>query len=368
MRIAEAEVISYALPLKEPYVTVRGTLVEREMVLLRVRTDEGVVGLGEAVPLSLRGGETLSRVRRSLLRVARRLARLDVAAMTEAEPLDAAIDAVIDVTAGRRLPAPAKAAVETAIFDLAGRISGTPLWRMLRGEAAPPLRCNATLAAGSPLELAAEAVRWRERGFETFKLKLGIGDDAKRARAVRDAIGPDARLRVDANGAWSTDRAVAVLDEIEPLVIELVEQPTATLREMAGVAAATEIPIAADESVTSAKDATRALEAGACSLATVKLSKVGGIGPAGAIGAELPIYLSSSLDGPVGIAAAAHAAHALYRGRQDPGLAHGLATQELFGDTIASAQCEVRDGLLHLPDGPGLGVEIDERALERHRL
>jgi muconate cycloisomerase len=137
---------------------------------------------------------------------------------------------------------------------------------------------------------------------------------------------------------------------------------------MAGVAAATEIPIAADESVTSAKDATRALEAGACSLATVKLSKVGGIGPAGAIGAELPIYLSSSLDGPVGIAAAAHAAHALYRGRQDPGLAHGLATQELFGDTIASAQCEVRDGLLHLPDGPGLGVEIDERALERHRL
>jgi hypothetical protein len=84
--------------------------------------------------------------------------------------------------------------------------------------------------------------------------------------------------------------------------------------------------------------------------------------------AELPIYLSSSLDGPVGIAAAAHAAHALYRGRQDPGLAHGLATQELFGDTIASAQCEVRDGLLHLPDGPGLGVEIDERALERHRL
>ena len=100
----------------------------------------------------------------------------------------------------------------------------------------------------------------------------------------------------------------------------------------------------------------------------MKLSKVGGIGPAGAIGAELPIYLSSSLDGPVGIAAAAHAAQALYRGREDPGLAHGLATQELFGDTIASAQCEVRDGLLHLPDGPGLGVEIDEQALEGHRI
>ena len=100
----------------------------------------------------------------------------------------------------------------------------------------------------------------------------------------------------------------------------------------------------------------------------MKLAKVGGIGPAGAIGAQLPTYLSSSLDGPVGIAAAAHAAQALYRDRDDPGLAHGLATQELFGGTIASVECEVRDGLLHLPEGPGLGVEIDERALERHRL
>jgi muconate cycloisomerase len=100
----------------------------------------------------------------------------------------------------------------------------------------------------------------------------------------------------------------------------------------------------------------------------VKLSKVGGIGPAATIAAEVPVYLSSALDGPVGIAAAAHAAQALYRDHEDPGLAHGLATQELFAGTIASAECELREGLLRLPDGPGLGVEIDEEALERHRL
>ena len=243
-----------------------------------------------------------------------------------------------------------------------------PLWQMLRGETAAPLRCNATLAAGSPRELATEAGRWRERGFETFKLKLGFGDDVERVRALRDAVGSDVRMRVDANGAWSTDRALAVLDEIAPLEIELAEQPTATLREMAAVAAATSIPIAADESVRSATEARRAVESDACRLATVKLAKVGGIGPAGAIGAELPVYLSSSLDGPVGIAAAAHAAQALYRGREDPGVAHGLATQELFADTIAPVQCQVRAGLLHLPEGPGLGVEIDEPALERHLL
>jgi L-Ala-D/L-Glu epimerase len=368
MRIAEVEIVPYALPFERPYVTSRGTLERREMILLRLRTEAGILGLGEAVPLSLRGGDTARRVERSLARVARRLARLDVAAMADEQPLAAAVDAVIHVTAGRRLPAPAKAAVEMALFDLAGRISRTPLWQMLRAETWAPLRCNATLAADSPHRLTAEAAAWRESGFETFKLKLGIGDDGERARAVREAVGPDAHLRVDANGAWSTDQAVAVLDEIDPLGIELVEQPTATVREMAAVARATAIPVAADESVTSAKEAEKAVRAGACRLATVKLSKVGGIGTAAGIAAELPVYLSSSLDGPVGIAAAAHAAQALYRDRDDPGLAHGLATQELFGGTIASVECEVREGFLHLPEGPGLGVQLDERALERHRL
>jgi L-Ala-D/L-Glu epimerase len=368
MRVAAVEVIPYALPFERPYVSARGTLERRELVLLRLRTEAGVVGLGEAVPLSLRGGATLQRVERSLARLAKRLGRLDVAAMASERSLGPAVDALINVAAGRRLPAPAKAALETALFDLAGRISGTPLWQMLRGETSAPVRCNATLTADSPRELASQAVAWRERGFETFKLKLGIGEDGERARAVRDAVGPEARLRVDANGAWSTDQAVAVLGELEPLGVELVEQPTPTLREMATVAAATPIPIAADESVTSAKEAARAVRAGACRLATVKLSKVGGIGPAASIAAELPVYLSSALDGPVGIAAAAHAAQALYRDREDPGLAHGLATQRLFADTIASVECELRQGFLHLPDGPGLGVEIDDQALERHRL
>ena len=368
MKIAAVEVIPYALPFERPYVTASGTLERREMVLLRIRTEAGIVGLGEGVPLSLRGGDTLHRIERSLVRLTRRLARLDVALMASEQPLAAAVDAMIHVAAGRRLAAPAKAAVETALFDLAGRISGTPLWRMLRGETSAPVRCNATLAAGPPHELAADASAWRERGFATFKVKLGLGDDAERARAVREAIGPDARLRVDANGAWSAHQAVAVLGELEPLGIELAEQPTATVREMAAVAAATPIPIAADESVTTAKEAEKAVRAGACRLATVKLSKVGGIGPAAGIAAELPVYLSSALDGPVGIAAAAHAAQALYRDHEDPGLAHGLATQELFAGTIASVACELREGFLHLPEGPGLGVEIDEQALERHRL
>ena len=150
--------------------------------------------------------------------------------------------------------------------------------------------------------------------------------------------------------------------------IELAEQPAADLEDLAVVRNQTAVPIAADESVASHHDARRAVDLGACQLATVKLAKVGGIEDARAITRELPVYLSSALDGPVGIAAAAHLAQVLDRAAPWGGLAHGLATQLLFGETIGRTACEIREGRLHLPPGPGLGVEIDEAALERCRI
>jgi L-Ala-D/L-Glu epimerase len=368
VRIERFEAIPYALPFREPYVTARGTLERREMMLIRVHTDEGVIGLGDAVPLSLRHGATLGAIEGALPRTERRLRKADISDFAGDEPLVAAIDTFIHAAAGRRLPPPAAAAVEMALFDLAGRVSGEPLWRLFGVEAPQPVTCNATLVAGDPADVAAEANRWAERGFGSFKLKLGTGADLEQVAAVREAVGPDARIRVDANGTWSTGDAIAILERLAPLDVELAEQPVESLREMARVAAASSIPIAADESVSTAKEARKAVGARACELATVKLAKVGGIGRGAGIAAELPVYLSSALDGPLGIAAAGHAAQALYRDRVDPGLAHGLATQLLFSDTVAMHESEVRDGALHLPEGPGLGVEIDEAALERHRF
>ena len=368
MKIADVETIPFAIPFAEPYATARGTLERREMALFRVRTDEGVEGLGEAVPLTLRGGADLGKVVRQLRRVGHRLSGTDVSEMEGEHPLAAAIDFVISHVAGRRLAPPARAAVEQALFDLAGRISEQPLWRLLGADAGEPVPCNATLAGGPPDHVARLAETWTARGFESLKLKLGVGDDLRQVEAVRSAVGPDARIRVDANGSWTTDEATELLRQIEPLGIELVEQPTDSLRSMAAVARDTAIPIAADESVSSSKEAARAARAGACQLATVKLAKVGGIGPSGGIARELPSYLSSALDGPIGIAAAGHLAQALYRGRPDPGLAHGLATQLLFAESVAARECEVRDGRLVLPDGPGIGVELDDSALQAARL
>ncbi len=193
--------------------------------------------------------------------------------------------------------------------------------------------------------MAEDAIRWAAEGFSTFKLKLGAGDDVGQVRAVREAVGPDARIRVDANATWDVATAKQTLAALEPLDVELVEQPVATLEEAIEVASATSIPIAGDESVGSRADAERAVAMGACGLAGLKLSKVGGPEAAIEIAEVLPSFVSSALDGPVGIAAAAQVAQTLREaaGAEDPGLAHGLATQRLFASTIASVQCELRE-------------------------
>jgi len=352
VRIASVEVIPYALPFREPYVTARGRLDRREMVLLRLRSEDGLTGLGEAVPLSMRGGATLARVVGEL-ELLGELSELDEAGLT---------GGVAD------LSPPARCAALTALMDLRGRRAAAE--GHSTSSEAQAIRCNATLVAGTPAAVAGEALRWAVEGFSTFKLKLGAGDDVGQARAVREALGPEARIRVDANAAWDVAVAKRTLGELEALDVELAEQPVATLEEAAEVAAATSIPIAGDESVESRADAEQASSLGACALAGVKLSKVGGPEEAIAIAEVLPSYISSALDGPVGIAAAAQVAQTLREGAPAGGLdlAHGLATQRLFASTVASVECELRDGMLHPPAGPGLGVEIDERALDAHRL
>jgi L-alanine-DL-glutamate epimerase-like enolase superfamily enzyme len=355
VRLSSVEVIPYALPFKEPYVTARGVLERREMVLLRVRDGDGVVGLGEAVPLSLRGGVGLTEVVREL-------------------------EAWAERQVDEGLSAPSRCAVATARMDLLGRRAADQGGG--EDEAVP---CNATLVAGAPDEVAAQAEGWATDGFGTFKLKLGSesvksgvqryfsqtrGTDVGQVRAVREALGPGVRIRVDANEAWDLETATRTLSELEPYGIELAEQPVAGLEAMAELAASTSIPLAADESVTTLEEAERAAAMGACAYTGIKLSKVGGPEAALAIADVLPAFITSALDGPVGIAAGAQVARSIAETTHPERLhlAHGLATQRLFAETIAAVECELRDGMLHLPPGPGLGVEIDEEALRAHRI
>ncbi|MFT3862793.1 MAG: mandelate racemase/muconate lactonizing enzyme family protein [Solirubrobacterales bacterium] len=333
------EVIPYALPFREPYVTARGTLTRREMVLLRVRDDDGLEGLGEAVPLSLRGGVTIETVVRELEEWGR-------------EAIDPS-----------SLSLPARCAVSTAMLDLAEKREGS-------GIEPVPVTCNATLVTGAPAAVAAEAERWAADGFGTFKLKVGAGDDVAQVEAVRKALGSKARIRLDANAAWSLEEATEILTAVEPLDIELVEQPVATIAEAAELARRVSIPLAGDESIVTAADAEESRREGGFGITGVKLSKVGGIAAGREIAALLRTYVASALDGPVGIAIGRRLAAEVDAARPAgvPPLAHGLATRRLFAATIAASECELEGDLLREAPGPGLGIVIDEDSLEHHRL
>ncbi len=364
MRIASVEVVPYALPFREPYVTATGTLEQREMVLLRLRDEEGLIGLGEAVPLSLRGGTGLRRVVQELQDLGER-DTLDEASLRGDAPA---------------LSAPARCAALTALLDLRGKRAAAE--GGVSAGPSPPVRCNATLTAGDPAAVVSAAECWAADGFSTFKLKLGAetaktrveqgflrSRDVELVRRVREALGSRARIRVDVNGAWDVETAKRTLAELEPYEIELAEQPVATLEEAMEVARSTSIPLAGDESIESRDDAERAVAMEACRMTGIKLSKVGGPEAAIEIAEVLPAYLSSALDGPVGIAAAAQVATTLGVAPDGgPDLAHGLATQRLFASTIASVECRLEGDVLHLPARPGLGVEIDETAFDAHRL
>lgn len=269
-------------------------------------------------------------------------------------------------------PAAARAAaLDMATLDLQGRAANLPVWRLLGAATAVPVPVNATIGAEPPSVAATLAEAAAVAGYRTIKVKvgigagdddgvgvdvgigIGIGDDVARVAAVRAAVGPSVAIRLDANGAWSVADAVEHLRALAVFEIELCEEPVHGAAALATVAAALPaLAIAADESA--AELLAAGPLAGSRSVVRAVCLKVarGGItalvrdaARARALGLE--VYLASTLDGPIGIAAALHAAAVI-----TPDRACGLATLDRFDREPPFAP---HDGVMVPPDGPGLG-------------
>jgi o-succinylbenzoate synthase len=359
VRLEAIEVIPYSLPFREPYVTARGELHERKLILVRIR-GEGLEGWGETAALSLRGGIDIAQI-------ATEIRDRCWPGLLEGEVDPKRIWSAIARCRNRGASAAAVAAVDIALHDLAGQALGEPVWRLLGADEAAPVVCNATLPAANPSATRQMLEGWRAEGFRTYKLKVGLPGDVTQVATVRQALGEEVDIRVDANGAWSVDDAADHLEALTKHRIELAEQPVGTFEQMVDLRRRVEVRVAADESLVSPFDARRAKELDACDVAAVKVAKVGGLGAALEIAETMPAYISSALEGPVGITAAAHAAAALrYRGG-DAGVAHGLATERLFSETVGRGAVTEQDKLL-LDDRAGLGIELDEAALAARRI
>lgn len=326
-----------SIPFREPFATAGGVVSARELLLLRLEDADGAVGYGEAAPFEPYDGVSLDAV---------------VSAVRDADAWET------DAVGG--LPPHARAAVEMALLDLEARREARPV-----GEpGAEAIAVNRTLPAGPPEEVARRARDGLRDGYSCFKLKVGLPDDADRVAAVRDAIGPWPALRLDANGAWSAREAIEMARAFEPHDIELLEQPCATLDELREVRRSVDVAVAADESIASVQDVERAAAEGSCDAVNVKLAASGGFTAAratlrAAAAHGIDAFLSSSLDGPWGMAAALQLA-----GSEPLSRACGLATLELFEARVARTIPPPNAGLQAVPGGPGLGVPVDDEALD----
>lgn len=244
-----------SLPLADAFTIARGTTETAENVLVRVRDDEGNLGLGGAAPAAYYGetAETVEAVLPDLLDV---------------------VEEVGDPHAGQRIerrmrervggnPA-ARAAVSVALADLAGARLDAPLYRLWGLDPGATPKTSFTVSIGDPAEMRTKAGDATERGFDVLKVKLGGGDDrdGERIAAVREGA-PDARIRVDANAAWTPKQAVAMSERLAEHGVEFLEQPVSAT-DIEGLRFVRErgaVPVAADESVVTASDVPRVADA-----------------------------------------------------------------------------------------------------------
>jgi L-Ala-D/L-Glu epimerase len=335
----KVEVSTHEARLRAPFVSSHDSVTARTLLVVGVQTDDGLVGHGEAAPLPGYHGVGIDEVRAGIEACRPLLADSDG---RELEKLRAECARVAVIPQ-------AAAAVDLALWDLEGRTARQPVWRLLGAPASSPVSVNATIAAADRAGAAREAADAAAAGFACVKVKVALGDDAGRLAAVRAAAGPDIEIRLDANGAWSVAEALASLRALEPVGIELCEEPVSGLDAVAAVCGQTLVPIAIDETVATPG----ALRRRVCDAACLKIAGGGGISGVLAAArtarqAGYEVYLASTLDGPLGIAAALHAAVAL-----NPDRPSGLATLSRFAsrdDPLPAV-----GGVLAPPAGPGLG-------------
>ncbi len=359
VKIVDCAVYRFDIPVREPFAIATMTATASPNVLVGLTTDEGLVGWGEASPLHAIVGETQA----TCLSAGAELARL----MLGQDPL-AIADRVEQME--RTLPhnTTIKSAFDSALHDIAAQAAGMPLWQFLGGSPRR-METDLTVSIGDVESAARKATETVERGFRIIKTKVGRNhaEDLARLKAVRQAVGADVRLRIDANQGWDRVEAVKALRAVEPLDVEFCEQPVRAgdLDGLRWVSERCAIPVMADESVFGPEDALRLVRAQAAPYVNIKLSKAGGIRRALRVAtiaeaAGLSCMVGCMLESRIGLTAAAHMAAVPPNVRfydLDSFLDH--AEDPVLGGVT------VKDGVVELPNEPGLGARPDPAWLGR---
>ena len=342
------------MALEEPYAIAYETVDRVSNVLLRVETGNGLVGWGCAAPDEHVTGETPEGTLTTLGEVVPGL-------IVGLDPLRPAM--VMERLKGHLGPTPSSlAAVDMALFDLMGKASGLPVWKMLGGYR-DRIVTSVTIGILPQEETVERAMAWVGQGFRALKLKGGqdVEDDIMRVKAVRQAVGGKVGLRFDANQGYSVSESLRFVEETRGARLELLEQPTPRGQPdlLGRVSNDVHIPVMADESLMDLRDAFRLVRRDLADMVNIKLMKVGGIsealqvnGVARSAGYEVMVGCMDEM--ALGIAAGLHFALA----RPNVLYADLDGHIGLLGDPTEGAVV-IRKGVLFPSPGPGLGVDVE---------
>jgi L-Ala-D/L-Glu epimerase len=361
LTIKDIAIYKLKIPLKQPFVISLGPINHAENIIVVVRTKEGTTGYGECSPYMTINGESID----TCFIVGQYLARVLIGqnALEPSKCMEI-MDRVIYANTS------IKSAFDIALHDIAAQHAGLPLYQYLGGKKNKILQTDMTVSIGTPEKMKQHAVHFQQQGFPFIKVKLGedLETDVARIKTIREGIGHQIPLRIDANQGWGTaDKAIAVLNALEPFNIEHCEEPISRWRfmELGKVSAATTIPIMADESCGDDHDAERLIQLRACSMFNIKLGKSSGflkalkvIDLAAAAGIELQI--GGFMESRLGMTAAAHLA------LTDDSIHHcDFDTPLMFTADPVSGGIEYKNnGVIDVPDIPGLGATIKEDYLK----
>jgi len=335
-----------------------------EFILTRIQTDEGITGVGECPPLPPLSPEPQSVI-------VEMLRRWIIPAILGLDPFDLEL-----LWERMDFVAPtypmSKAVIDMALWDIMGKSLGSPLYRLLGGSNVKRFPIVGLIGIGTPKEVAAEATRLVSEGYRGLRLKIGPSHDVQCAQAIREAVGDDVTLRVDCNQGYSAAKAIRVIKALERFDVELVEQPTPwwDFKALATVAKAIDTPIMPHESLYQMSDVKTLIDMGAVGVLGLKTYRPGG----GVTSArrllemtrvmDIPCLLHDDIELGVSLAATAHIVAAYQRALTYTCELSGFP--EWIADDVVTKPMRIDGGFAEVPEGPGLGVELDASKIERY--
>ena len=375
MKITKIECIPVSLPFAKPVVMSGGAESCSDVIIVKMHTDEGIVGIAETGGTSpWYQGESQDSIMHNINRV------FGPAILLGEDPFNIeSIVAKMDKAA--RGNNQSKAVIDYALHDIMGKALGVPAYKLLGGLSNPKIPLGFVMSSGTAGEVAAEGVKLVAAGFNCLKLKVGAQtaeEDIETVGALREAVGPGIKILIDANGGWHYNQALNILKKVEKYDLFEAEQPVPwwDIDGLARLRRKVNIPIFADEAVMELNDLIKVVERDAADGLFIKIAKAGGILKAQkwaaiAKAAGLPLICGCMIDSGLGTAASAHFLAANeWMGKIEHGTLGPLHLYDIY-DTVSSPIKNdlavniprYENGCLYPPDGPGLGIELNEAVI-----